>query len=111
LAAFAALGAITVLDWLEQMPPDEYMIMPYLPDIIETTDWQYIYSMTAPRLLLLAETLNRAQWPEEGYKRVRSMAEDIYWLHDASSALSLVTIDKSPWLTDGIRKWLRVNLQ
>jgi len=110
IAAVAAVGATTVRDWVEQTAPGEYKIMPYLPDIMKITDWQYIYSAVAPRSLLLIDALNREYWPAIGYERVKDMAQDVYKLHDASTSLSLIPMYQSAWAIDEVCTWLQTNL-
>ena len=84
IAACAALGAITVRDWADHVAPERNnydRIFPYLPNIAATTDLQYIYAAIAPRpLLLMDRGEDRADWPADGFGRVRKTSAEIYTL-------------------------------
>ena len=106
VAAVAAVGAITVRDWTEKIAPNAYQIMPYLPNIMATTDWQYVYSATLPRPLLLVDATDRANWPAEAFLRVQRMAEQVAALQNASGKLTFRTAG-SAWGVEEIRDWLK----
>ena len=109
VAALGVVGVITVRDWAEQVAPKLNgfdRILPYLPDITATTDFQYIYSAAAPRPLLLVDATDRPSWPAAAYERVRKMAERVYGLEGAASALT-AKAPQSPWGVEEVRQWLR----
>jgi dienelactone hydrolase len=109
VAAVAAVGAITVRDWIEKVAPNNYHIMPYLPDMMATTDWQYIYSAALPRPVLIVDATDRANWPAEAYFRVQRMAEQVALLQGAAQHLTFHTAT-SPWGVEEIRDWLKRTL-
>ncbi len=106
VAAVAAVGAITVRDWTEQVAPSDYHIMPYLPDIMAATDWQYVYSAALPRPLLILDAADRANWPAEAFLRVQRMAEQVAALQGASDNLTMRTATSSTGVAE-IRGWLK----
>ena len=109
VAAIAAVGAVTVRDWAEKAAPSDYQVMPYLPDIMAATDWQYVYSAALPRPLLLIDGTDRARWPAEAFVRVRQTAEQVASLENASANLTLRAA-ASPWGVQEVRAWLRHTL-
>ncbi|MEI6785542.1 MAG: hypothetical protein WCQ21_32025, partial [Verrucomicrobiota bacterium] len=109
VAAVAAVGAITVRDWAEKVAPNGYQIMPYLPDIMATTDWQYVYSAALPRSLLIVDGTDRANWPAEAFIRVQRMAEQVASLQGASDNVTFRTA-ASTWGVEEIRDWLKRTL-
>ena len=109
VAGLAAVGAITVRDWAEKVAPNAYQIMPYLPDIMATTDWQYVYSAALPRPLLIVDATDRASWPAEAFLRVQRMAEQVAALQGASDNLTFRTA-ASAWGVEEIRGWLKRTL-
>jgi len=103
------VGAITLRDWAQQVAPKLGgfdRIMPYLPDIMATTDLHYVYAAAAPRPLLLVDATDRANWPAVAYERVRKTAEGVYGLHGAAGALT-TQAPQSPWGVQEVRQWLR----
>jgi hypothetical protein len=109
VAAVAVVGAITVRDWAEKVAPGAYQVMPYLPDIMAATDWQYVYSAALPRPLLLVDATDRANWPAEAFLRVERMAKQVASLQGAADRLTSRAA-ASPWGVEEIRAWLKLAL-
>jgi dienelactone hydrolase len=109
VAGVAAVGAITVRDWAEKVAPNAYQIMPYLPDIMAVTDWQYVYSAALPRPLLIVDGTDRANWPAEAFRRVQRMAEQVASLQGASDRLTFRSA-ASAWGVEETRDWLKRTL-
>ena len=109
IEAVGVVGPVTVRDRAEQIAPKLNgfdRILPYLPDITATTDLEYIDGAAAPWPLLLVDAVDRSSWPPVAYERVRRMAERVYRLHSATSALTVKSC-RSPWGIDEVRQWLR----
>lgn len=109
VAAVAVVGAITVRDWVEKVAPNGYQVMPYLPDIMAATDWQYVYSAVLPRPLLIVDGTDRVNWPAEAFLRVQQMAERVASVQGAAEHLTFQTA-ASPWGLAEIREWLKRTL-
>jgi hypothetical protein len=80
--------------------------MPYLPDIMATTDWQYVYSAALPRPLLIVAGTDRANWPAEALLRVQQTTKQVAAIQDAGDHLTFRAA-ASPWGVEEIRAWLR----
>lgn len=106
VAAVAAVGAITVRDWTEKVAPATYQVMPCLPDIMSTTDWQYVYGAALPRPVLLVDATDRANWPAEAYLRVQRTARQVAACLSAGDRLTCKPA-ASPWGVEEIRRWLK----
>jgi dienelactone hydrolase len=112
IAALGVVGAITVRDWSECVAPNVNgfdRIMPYLSELTERTDWQWVYCAAAPRPLLLVDGTDRANWSAAGYVQVRKTAEQAYGLTGNSRLLTAVPADSS-WGVQEVRAWLRAAL-
>jgi hypothetical protein len=106
VAAIGVVGATTVRDWAEKVAPNAYRVMPYLPDITATTDWQYVYSAAIPRPLLIVDSGDRTNWPEEGFLRVQRTAERVASLANAPASLTLRAAGSTEGVEE-IRAWLK----
>ncbi|MEI7902912.1 MAG: dienelactone hydrolase family protein [bacterium] len=108
IAALGVTGAITVRDWADSVAPHEnefHYWAPYLHEITQQTDLQYIYSAAAPRPLLLVDGTYRNFWPEAGYRRVSEMADCVFQLYGKPGAVTKQPA-KSGWGIEEIRQWL-----
>ena len=106
IAAVAAVGVITVRDWAEKVAPQAYQVMPYLPNIMATTDWQYVYSTALPRPLLLVDVSDRANWPAEAFLRVQRTATQVAALEGTADHLTCRSA-ASAWGVAEVREWLQ----
>jgi hypothetical protein len=105
VAGVAAVGVITVRDWAERVAPADYVVMPYLPDIMTVTDWQYVYSAALPRPLLLVDGTDRANWPAAAFRRTQRVAKQVASLQNAADRLTCVPA-ASGWGVQEVRDWL-----
>ena len=106
VAAAAAVGTITVRDWAEKVAPKDYQVMPYLPDIMATTDWQYVYSAVLPRPLLIVDSTDRANWPEEAFLRVQRTAKQVAALQGNADRLTSRRATSAGGVEE-VREWLK----
>ena len=105
VVAVAAVCVITVRDWAEKVAPSDYQVMPYLPNIMATTDWQYVYSAALPRPVLLVDGTDRANWPAEAFLRVQRTATQVAALEGTADHLTCQSAT-SAWGVAEVREWL-----
>lgn len=92
LAGVLSLGATTLRDWGAEAAPEQQRygpILPHLPAILTTTDFDYCYAALAPRPLVLVRP--RDGWPKSGFQQVAATAAAAYRLTGSEASLAALS--------------------